>query len=116
MTPCLTVARTVIPLANSPGGHRLGVNGLALDHERSILYVQNNTGRWLLQYLYNDRYSGGRDGVICAWTVDADAPESRGSNAFSTTFRKQVQAHTHWVNDVVLARDNSTLVSASSDV
>jgi hypothetical protein len=40
MTPCLTVARTVIPLANSLGGHRLGVNGLALDHERSILYVQ----------------------------------------------------------------------------
>jgi hypothetical protein len=39
-SPCLTVARTVIPLANSPGGHRLGVNGLALDHERSILYVQ----------------------------------------------------------------------------
>jgi WD repeat-containing protein 48 len=54
--------------------------------------------------------------VICAWHIDADAPESRDSNAFSTTFRKQVQAHTHWVNDAVLAGNNSTLVSASSDV
>ena len=28
----------VLPLANSPGGHRLGVNGLAIDAERSILW------------------------------------------------------------------------------
>jgi len=27
-----------------------------------------------------------------------------------------VQAHTHWVNDSVLAQNNSTLISASSDV
>lgn len=27
----------VLPLANSPGGHRLGVNGLAIDTDRSIL-------------------------------------------------------------------------------
>ena len=27
----------VLPLANSPGGHRLGVNGLAVDREQSIL-------------------------------------------------------------------------------
>jgi WD repeat-containing protein 48 len=30
---------TVLPLASTPGGHRLGVNGLAFDAERSILYV-----------------------------------------------------------------------------
>lgn len=36
----LTSLRTVIPLANSPGGHRLGVNGLAVDQDHSILYVQ----------------------------------------------------------------------------
>lgn len=30
-------ARTVLPLANSPGGHRLGVNGLAVDSDQSIL-------------------------------------------------------------------------------
>lgn len=29
----------VLPLANSPGGHRLGVNGLAVDSEHSILCV-----------------------------------------------------------------------------
>lgn len=29
----------VLPLANSPGGHRLGVNGLAVDRDQSILYV-----------------------------------------------------------------------------
>lgn len=27
----------VLPLANSSGGHRLGVNGLAIDVKRSIL-------------------------------------------------------------------------------
>ena len=27
----------VLPLANSPGGHRLGVNGLTIDPDRSIL-------------------------------------------------------------------------------
>jgi hypothetical protein len=29
----------VLPLANSPGGHRLGVNGLAVDSTQSILCV-----------------------------------------------------------------------------
>ena len=67
-------------------------------------------------YLFKNRYSGGRDGVICAWNVDAHAAESQDPNNPSTTFGKQVQAHTHWVNDVVLAENNSTLVSASSDV
>ena len=28
----------VLPLANSPGGHRLGVNGLAIDIDRLILW------------------------------------------------------------------------------
>lgn len=30
----------VLPLASSPGGHRLGVNGLALDEQASILCEQ----------------------------------------------------------------------------
>ena len=34
----------------------------------------------------------------------------------STTFRNQVQAHTHWINDIVLTQSNSALVSASSDI
>ncbi|KAF2145762.1 uncharacterized protein K452DRAFT_244090 [Aplosporella prunicola CBS 121167] len=101
----------VLPLANSAGGHRLGVNGLAVDPYNSILY------------------SGGRDGVICAWDTNLDlAPpdhkEWHGSlddasskpAAPPTVFRQQVQAHTHWINDIALAQNNEALVSASSDL
>ncbi|RDW75105.1 WD repeat protein-like protein [Coleophoma cylindrospora] len=101
----------VLPLANSPGGHRLGVNGLAVDSQHSILY------------------SGGRDGAICAWNLDLDLNNEPSENPFDspedppepkkgnrTTFRAQTQAHTHWVNDIVLAQDNTALVSASSDL
>ncbi|RAR09394.1 WD40 repeat-like protein [Stemphylium lycopersici] len=101
----------VLPLANSAGGHRLGVNGLAVDPQNSILY------------------SGGRDGVICAWDLHLDLnksdPDERDpfadSNAADfkpppTQFRQQVQAHTHWINDIVLAQNNNALVSASSDI
>lgn len=35
----LILSTTVLPLANSPGGHRLGVNGLAVDSQNSILSV-----------------------------------------------------------------------------
>ncbi|KAI4687762.1 uncharacterized protein J4E88_003353 [Alternaria novae-zelandiae] len=101
----------VLPLANSAGGHRLGVNGLAVDPQNSILY------------------SGGRDGVICAWdlhldldhsTQDDDDPFADSNTTDSkpppTQFRNQVQAHTHWINDIVLAQNNDALVSASSDI
>ncbi|KAF2761584.1 WD40 repeat-like protein [Pseudovirgaria hyperparasitica] len=89
----------VLPLANSAGGHRLGVNGLAVDSANSILY------------------SGGRDGVICAWDLNlnlslTDSPEKPPA----TSFRQQVQAHTHWINDIVLAQNNDALISASSDI
>ncbi|KAF2460977.1 hypothetical protein BDY21DRAFT_136436 [Lineolata rhizophorae] len=126
----------VLPLAESAGGHRLGVNGLAVDAPNSILY------------------SGGRDGVVCAWDLNVDlrspadrdlsspfgstvpgvgpnaaaasnaaaaaaAAATAGSNKHQTpptTFRQQVQAHTHWINDIVLVQSNSALVSASSDI
>lgn len=107
----------VLPLANSPGGHRLGVNGLTVDSDQSILY------------------SGGRDGAICAWDLNLDLktpipsenpfespedpPEDASKNSrpkAKTTFRAQTQAHTHWVNDIVLAQNNTALVSASSDL
>ncbi|KIW21338.1 hypothetical protein PV08_01918 [Exophiala spinifera] len=94
----------VLPLASTPGGHRLGVNGLAFDDERSILYT------------------GGRDGVVCAWDLDLEAQKrSKDLNKIedkqrTVTFRKQVQAHTHWVNDILLVKNNLGLVSASSDV
>ncbi|KAF2018755.1 WD repeat protein-like protein [Aaosphaeria arxii CBS 175.79] len=100
----------VLPLANSAGGHRLGVNGLAVDPINSILY------------------SGGRDGVVCTWDLhldlssktderdpfaDSSAPDYKPP---PTQFRQQVQAHTHWINDIVLAQSNQALVSASSDI
>ncbi|CAG8124908.1 unnamed protein product [Penicillium salamii] len=96
---------SVLPLPDAPGGHRLGVNGLTVDHQNSILY------------------SAGRDGVICSWDLDFPlAPSFAPSNGPSTAnkpgptgFKTQVQAHSHWINDIVLAQDNSALVSASSD-
>ena len=71
--------------------------------------------------------------MICAWDLDVDlktntsnhdnpSPSSedisRGesSSPEPTTFRQQVQAHTHWVNDILLAQSNSAIVSASSDI
>jgi len=33
----------------------------------------------------------------------------------TASFRREVQAHTHWVNDLVLVKNNLALVSASSD-
>ena len=73
------------------------------------------------------RYSGGRDGVICAWDAGASQQTADGngnpteSNAVNTTtqksaYKNQVQAHTHWVNDIVLVQDGLALVSASSDL
>jgi len=72
--------------------------------------------------------------VICAWNLDLgwSQPSAAASNPFaspedpvpslgpktqpSTSLRRQVQAHTHWVNDVVLVDRDTALVSASSDI
>ncbi|KAL7624468.1 hypothetical protein AAE478_006033 [Parahypoxylon ruwenzoriense] len=87
---------------SSSGGHRLGVNGLAVDRDNAIL-----------------------DGVICAWDLnldlnnqcDYDRASSQTRKPQPTTkFRASAQAHTHWVNDIVLASNNTALVSASSDL
>lgn len=37
VTMMLTVDLSVLPLPDGPGGHRLGVNGLAVDSQNSIL-------------------------------------------------------------------------------
>ncbi|KKK24549.1 hypothetical protein ARAM_006393 [Aspergillus rambellii] len=89
----------VLPLPDAPGGHRLGVNGLEIDTENSILY------------------SAGRDGVVCSWDLDLPSlgSSSSSSRPGPTKFRNQVQAHSHWINDIVLTQNNSALVSASSD-
>ena len=80
------------------------------------------------------RYSGGRDGAICAWGLglnlkhddaDFDNPSASTDKSptagdtpakTSTVFRTQIQAHTHWVNDILLVQSNTALVSASSDI
>ena len=76
--------------------------------------------------------------MVCAWDLNIDFKAKNGpSSSFSsssllanptsqpstsrdkatgrTTFRRQVNAHTHWVNDIALAQSNSALISASSD-
>ncbi|RFU79876.1 hypothetical protein TARUN_2365 [Trichoderma arundinaceum] len=91
---------------SSAGGHRLGVNGLAVDPDNAILY------------------SGGRDGMICAWDLNLDLRRrndvtddaSAKPPKSTTTFRAQTQAHMHWINDITLAQHNTALVSASSDL
>ncbi|KAL4785540.1 hypothetical protein BJX76DRAFT_176682 [Aspergillus varians] len=88
----------VLPPSDEPAGHRLGINGLAIDPENSTLY------------------SAGRDGVICSWDLDLPSLSSSSASKYGPTkFRNQVQAHTHWINDIVLTQNNSALVSASSD-
>ncbi|KAI9376342.1 Pkinase-domain-containing protein [Aspergillus egyptiacus] len=88
----------VLPPSDAPGGHRLGINGLAVDSENSTLYT------------------GGRDGVICSWDLDLPSlSNSSSQKPGPTKFRNQVQAHTHWINDIALAQNNSALISASSD-
>ncbi|CAK7274826.1 hypothetical protein SEPCBS57363_006362 [Sporothrix epigloea] len=81
-------------------------------------------------------YSGGRDGVVCAWDLfldkptqapaeaDESAPATNGKKAEPTirpniqtsVSRAQTQAHTQWINDITLVQNNSGLVTASSDL
>ncbi|KAL9599496.1 MAG: hypothetical protein Q9219_003835 [cf. Caloplaca sp. 3 TL-2023] len=81
------------------------------------------------------RYSAGRDGLICAWSLENDERDGyaevcrilffkkidHGALTIPEvptqfTLRNQIQAHTHWVNDILLTQHNTALVSASSDV
>lgn len=73
--------------------------------------------------LIRRRYSGGRDGVICAWDLHLDLKnpsipdyDEKLPTPPETTFRRQVQAHTHWINDIALVQSNQALASASSDI
>lgn len=71
--------------------------------------------------------------MICAWNLNikvkpgivgsktsVHSPEQNASYEpkvpSSSTFRQQVQAHTQWVNDIILTQSNLALVSASSDI
>lgn len=67
--------------------------------------------------------------MVCTWDLhlDLQAKDSEEQDPFAdssapnykpppTQFRQQVQAHTHWINDIALAQSNEALVSASSDI
>lgn len=68
--------------------------------------------------------------MVCAWDLNLDlSPRAESAVVDSTTdgagpkqpkpkttFRTQTQAHTHWVNDIVLVQDHRALVSGSSDL
>lgn len=66
------------------------------------------------------RYSGGRDGVVCAWDLNLDLTEGQSQGGTkpkpTTRFRTQTHPHTHWINDITLAQNSTALVSASSDL
>lgn len=64
-------------------------------------------------------FSGGRDGIVCAWDLNRDLVTPGGaptSTKPTTKFRTQTQAHMGWINDIALARNNTALVTASSDL
>ncbi|KAK3686767.1 hypothetical protein LTR37_019482 [Vermiconidia calcicola] len=61
--------------------------------------------------------------MICAWDLNLDLKnptipdyDAKLPPPTASTFRQQVQAHTHWINDLALAQSNQALVSASSDI
>lgn len=58
-------------------------------------------------------YSGGRDGLVCAW--DLNRPADPSTNAAST-LRAETLAHMHWINDITLAQNNTAVVTGSSDL
>lgn len=64
--------------------------------------------------------------MVCLWNIGVDVSGSTHHRPGSeyvprpvptpSTFRDQIQAHTHWVNDLVLAHSNEAVVSCSSDL
>lgn len=106
-----TLVRYTIPLdSTGQPAHRLGVNSLAVD--------PSNAGTL---------YSAGRDGVILAW--DLKMSLSRVPHRYDderlevqvdsidgdASYKRAIQAHTHWVNQIALSADNQTVYSCSSD-
>ncbi|GAO46998.1 WD40 repeat-like protein [Saitoella complicata NRRL Y-17804] len=102
----------VIPLPGARPGHLLPVNALAVDTFSAVVL-----------------YSAGRDGKLIQWDLGLDQEEQDGGEdeeyvsvhrprepmASMTKYRAQVDAHTHWVNDIALVSQNTAVVSASSD-
>lgn len=74
----------------------------------------------------HDSYSGGRDGILCAWDLDLDLAGHPASSATESTtdasetpnhtkFRTQHLAHTNWICDLALVQNNTAVVTASQD-
>jgi WD repeat-containing protein 48 len=79
--------------------------------------MNHRVSNWLLC----SRYSAGRDGLICSWDIGADLsnPKAHGDGRPTlppTTFREEIQAHNHWINDIALCYSNEAVVSCSSDL
>jgi WD repeat-containing protein 48 len=104
VAPRYTVGLTrtiVLPLPHTRGGHRLGVNSIAVDPEQSVLYT------------------GGRDGFVCAWDLHLSLKDKTAGVATSrepTTLHSQAHPHLNWINDIRLVQGGSAVVSASSDM
>lgn len=87
----------------------------------------NHLSSWILSDAFS-RYSASRDGTVCTWksrqedycqAVPPRNPRrSTGSQPSETrppSLIHQIQAHTHWINDIRLVQNDRKLVSASSD-
>lgn len=105
-----TLVRYTIPLDSSSQSHRLGVNSLAIDPSGS-----------------GTLYSAGRDGIIAAWNLnmslshipnkydDTRTELQVASIEGDTTFKRGIQAHTNWVNQIAISPDYQSIYSCSSD-
>lgn len=66
------------------------------------------------------RYSGGRDGIVCAWDVNFNQSGAASNDATNppakTKLKAQCPAHMNWINDITLAQNYTAVVSASSDL
>ena len=66
------------------------------------------------------RYSGCRDGIVCAWDVNFNQSGAASNDATNppakTKLKAQCPAHMNWINDVTLAQNYTAVVSASSDL
>lgn len=76
-------------------------------------------------------YSGGRDGILCAWDLNLDLTRTNTTNPAATAaattdstshtnqnttrYRTQHLAHTNWICDLVLVQNNNAVVTASQD-
>ena len=82
-----------VPLGNSTLGlHRHGINSLLLSHKK------DPDGEIL--------YSGGRDGILCRYSLGSDGQATR---------RKSVESHSDWINAMCELAKGRFLLTAGND-